>query len=47
MIIDREDAAMGLRLSQPWSARTIGAGPAIALVVLAAGILLMGILGGR
>jgi hypothetical protein len=38
---------MGLRISQPWSARTIGAGPAIALVVLAGVILLMDILGGR
>ena len=37
---------MGSRLTQPWSAHAIGAGPAIALVVMATVILLMGILGG-
>lgn len=38
---------MDLHLSRRWSPQVIGAGPVIALVVLAAGILLMGILGGR
>lgn len=38
---------MDLRFSQPWSVHAIGAGPAIALVVLSVSILLIGILDGR